>query len=329
MKKKHMMLMLLAIFVTLALLPSMAFSWGSATHAYIDDHLNKNSGLKKELNVNEIYGGMAPDIFNYMFKYPAYIGYLYYQTHNEFLRVWDEARSRQEKALAYGFVSHNDMWGADFTAHHSGRTFGQDEGYIIAKAHLLKAKLEQIPEYNALQLPDDIALEIAHSIVEAGADVLVKRMDSFIGQKIISSALLRSPKLPSILVKVRDIDFSDLLVKAYNKDFSEYAGISYREADNLITSAELEFRKTMILYGYALTQDETTAIQLISEQMTELAKSYFAAYGITLPEGVDLTPLIKFATEQSMEMCAGDFDGEVAATINFVDQQLTAHGISY
>jgi len=85
----------------------------------------------------------------------------------------------------------------------------------------------------------------------------------------------------------------------------------------------------MILYGQALTQDEATAIQLISEQMAELAKSYLAVYRITLPEGVDLTPLIKFAIEQSMEICADDFDGEIAATINFVDKQLISHGISH
>ncbi len=322
MKKRHMMLW--TIFLALVLLPSTAFSWGPATHAYIDDHLGKKWGFE---NMNELYGGMAPDIFNYMFNYPAYIGYLYGQTHNEFLRVWDEAKSRQGKALAYGFVSHNDVWGADFTAHDSGRTFGQNEGYIIAKAYILKAKLEQIPEYNALQLPDDKALEISHNLVETGADILVKRkrMDPFIGQKIITSTILRSPEFPF------------LLVKAYAGEFSKYAGISYLEAAGLITSAEWEFRKTMILYGQALTQDKARAIQLISEQMAELAKSYLAVYKITLPEGVNLTPLIKFAIEQSVEICKDDFKGEIEATINFVDreldhqldQQLISHGISY
>ncbi len=258
------------IFLVLVFFSSNAFPWGSATHAYIDDHLSKKWGFK---NMNEIYGGMAPDIFNYMFNYPDYMGYLYSQTHNEFLRVWDEAKSRQGKALAYGFASHNDVWGADFTAHHSGRTFGQNEGYIIAKAYILKAKLEQIPEYAALQLPDDIALEISHNLVEAGADILVKRkrMDLFIGQKIITSAILRSPEFPF------------LLVNAYAKEFSKYARISYLEAARLITSAEREFRKTTILYGQALTQDEATAIQLISEQMAGLAEAFLAAYGIPLP----------------------------------------------
>ncbi|MCL4477241.1 MAG: hypothetical protein M1508_13645 [Nitrospirae bacterium] len=65
------------------------------------------------------------------------IGDLYIATHYDFLKVWDASRNEVERSLAYGFVSHNDMWGADFTAHHSGRTYGQTEGYVIAKAEIL------------------------------------------------------------------------------------------------------------------------------------------------------------------------------------------------
>ena len=44
------------------------FCWGSAVHAYIADHLGKKAPL---LNLNEVYGAMAPDVFNYMFDNPA------------------------------------------------------------------------------------------------------------------------------------------------------------------------------------------------------------------------------------------------------------------
>jgi hypothetical protein len=234
------------------------------------------------------------------------------------MKVRGKARFSIEKALAYGFVSHNDVWGADYTAHHSGITYGIDKGYIIAKAEILKEILEQVPEYNALGLPAPVALEVSHNIVESGVDILLmKRIDPVIGQKIISSALLRSPEFPL------------LLIKAYAKDFYESAGITYLDAVKIITSAEREFRKTTILYGQALTQNEATAIKLISEQMAELSEAFLAAYGVTLPPGTDLTPLIKFAIKQSMKICAKDFDEEIAATINFVDQQLFLHGISY
>jgi len=74
----------------------------------------------------------------------------------------------------------------------------------------------------------------------------------------------------------------------------------------------------MILYGQALIQDEPAAIQLISEQMAELSEAFLAAYGIILTPGTDLTPLIKFAIEQSMEICVGDFDEEIAANIRML-----------
>lgn len=135
--------------------------------------------------------------------------------------------------------------------------------------------------------------------------------------KIAASAILRSPELPLFMVK------------AYAEEFSDYADISYLEAVKIITSTEMEFRKRMILYGQALMQDEAAAIQLISEDWAELAIGFFAMYGITLPEGTDLTPLIKFAIGQAVEICKGDFDEEVEATINFVNQQLLLYGIIY
>ncbi len=82
-----------------------AFSWGAATHAYIEDHLGRKRGL---FNDSEIYGGMLPDVFNYLFDYPTYLGYLYNETHNEFLKVWNASRAGLEKSLAYGFAGHND-----------------------------------------------------------------------------------------------------------------------------------------------------------------------------------------------------------------------------
>jgi hypothetical protein len=53
----------LAVFlvITLGLVPSQAWAWGSATHAYIADRLGSTQG---ETNLNEIYGAMALDTFN-------------------------------------------------------------------------------------------------------------------------------------------------------------------------------------------------------------------------------------------------------------------------
>ena len=311
MKKELMglgMIFLMSFFLT-----TEAFAWSAATHAYIEDHLGKKRGLD---NGNEIYGGMVPDVFNYLFNYPYYLGYLYNETHNEFLKVRNASRWGLEKSLAYGFVGHNDMWGADFTAHHLCQTCGTGEGYAISKARELLA-IEPLPQ--ELGIPEDVAIEIFHEIVENSVDILLsKNTDPLIGKKIVSSAILRSPQFPL------------LLVKAYAKDFSSYAGISYPEAVQLITTAEKEFRKAMILYGQVLMQDEATAIQLISEQTADIAASFLALYGIQLsiPKEEIIQMVIGYTT-LAISICENDYQHEIAATIHFVDRQLRSHGISY
>jgi hypothetical protein len=317
METRKNMVRLLAVgftFLVVGLFSSEAFSWGFATHAYIDDHLGKT---KKNQNVDEIYGSVAPDTFNYLFTNPDYLGFLADQTHVEATKLWNVSNQGLGKSLAYGFVSHNDVWGADSTAHHQGLTFGQAEGYVIAKATLLAGILKQVPEYAALNLPDEVTLEISHELVEDGIDLLVKGMDPSIGQKLSSSALSRTSNFPV------------LLVKAYARDFSQFAGISYQNASKLIIAAEKEFRQRIVFYGQALMQDDETAIRLISEGTAEVAASFLQANGFALPPDVDIVPLIEFAIGESIDLCAGDFASEIAATINFVNQNLGANGISY
>ena len=221
------------------------------------------------------------------------------------------------KSLAYGFASHNDLWGADSTAHHPGLTFGQAEGYVIAKAKMLAEILKQVPEYAALGFPDAVTLEISHELVEDGVDLLIKGMDPSIGQKLSSSAMSRTSNFPV------------LLVKAYARDFSQFSGISYQNASKFIIAAEKEFRQSIVFYGQALMQDDATAIQLIAEGTAEVATSFLEANGIALPPNVDIVPLIEFAIEQSIDLCVGDFAAEIAATIDFVGKNLQAQGISY
>jgi len=51
-----------------------AYGWGSAVHAYIDDHIGKKAPVR---NLNEVYGAMAPDTFNFLFSNFAMLQYLY------------------------------------------------------------------------------------------------------------------------------------------------------------------------------------------------------------------------------------------------------------
>jgi hypothetical protein len=312
-RMKKELLVLGMIFLMVFVLTTGAFAWSAATHAYIEDHLGKKGGLD---NGNEIYGGLVPDIFNYLFNDPAYLDYLYGQTHNDFLKVWNASRWGLEKSLAYGFVGHNDVWGADFTAHHLCNTCGTGEGYAIAKVREL---LTIAPLPVQLGIPEDVAIEIFHEIVETSVDILVsKKTDPLIGKKIVSSAIARSPQFPL------------LLVKACAKDFALYAGISYFEAARFITSAEKEFRKTMILYGQVLMQDEATAIQLISEQTADAAEGFLSLYGIQLPlPKEEIIQMVIGYTTLAISICEYDYQHEIEATIHFVDQQLKGYGITY
>ena len=70
-----------------------------------------------------------------------------------------------------------------------------------------------------------------------------------------------------------------------------------------------------------MLEDEDAAMQMLAEQLAELAKDFLVAYGIILPEGTELVPFVQLGITQAMLLCEDDFAGEVAATINDIEQQ--------
>lgn len=90
-----------------ALTMGQAYGWGSATHAYIDDHLGKQGPVK---NLNEIYGAMAPDVFNFLFSNMDMMKYLYTVTHyqgvgyaDDYLNVWENSHNFLIKSYCIWF----------------------------------------------------------------------------------------------------------------------------------------------------------------------------------------------------------------------------------
>ena len=321
MNGKKLWTTLTALVLILGLGVSQAWAWGSATHTYIGDQLNRQGHGQK--NLGEMYGGVAPDIFNYLFA--PYQPYLYGQTHDDFLKVWEAAgpgRSSVKRALAYGFVSHNDLWGADVTAHHNGITLGQGQGYVIAKAQAMKPYL--IPYLASLGIPldkiDAVAKDLSHNFVEYGVDVLVKNLDAQVGAKMADAALKRNVTLPA------------LLVEAYGDDVAAHLNISSKDAAKLILTAEQSFRKTKIYEGQALMQDDAAAIALLAEELADFAQAYLTSYGVTLPPGVgreQIIGLVENFIGLAIDMCKDNFVQEITATIAFVNEQLNTHGIAY
>jgi hypothetical protein len=129
---------IIAVLVMSILMPGRSYSWAPATHAYIEKHLYKQHGkLDNGILNNRIYGATALDIFNFSFDspYPQCSAYLHDTQNPNFLKVWENASL--QRAFAYGFVSYNNTWGMDSTAHVSGITYGRGEGYVIARGACL------------------------------------------------------------------------------------------------------------------------------------------------------------------------------------------------
>jgi hypothetical protein len=300
-------------------LSSQAFAWGSATHAYIDDHLGKKGPLR---NLNEMYGGMATDVFNYLFVNLDWLNYLYMETHYEHnIVLWKKANTILEKAVAFGFVSHDGVTGADATAHGS-YNYSAPDGYVIAKAVLMAQNLNGLLTQMGLATDTEISeagYELCHTFVESAVDLLVAGQERSLGGKISAAALARTH------------EFQDLLVKAYARGFAKAFGLEYAMAVKTIRSAENEFRRNMVSYGLALAQEPDIAEGLIAEQLVALAPAFLAAYGVELklPEGTDLKQLSDYLIGEAMTLCEDDYLTAVENTILFVSSNIPHMGRSY
>jgi hypothetical protein len=322
-----------AMVVMLITTSSAAYSWGWAAHTYINDQLSLSSGGKKK---NEIYGGMAADSFIFMLDDPTTMQFLHGKTHTQFMSVWENAQSASEKSTAFGFVSHNDSWGADYTAHHAGRTFGNECGYVIAKAANLKDIMidkevipqefldlmaallaEFYPEEQVSMIIDGILLTFSHEFIEYAVDILMKDIDPQIGVKVKSAAASRSQKFPR------------LLAKTYGKELSTFKNISEKESAKIIMNEEKKFKKRMMTYGKMLSEDQETAVQLVSMQLVEIARAFLAGNKIVLPSDLDLTPLAKGGILGAMALCAPDFQEELQATVEYLRVEMSKNEVSY
>jgi hypothetical protein len=317
--KKWSAIVIGAILVS-AIGASQAFAWGSATHAYIDDRIGKKNPVR---NLNEMYGGMATDVFNYLFMNLDWLNYLYLETHYQHnLLLWNKADTILGKAVAFGFVSHNGLTGADATAH-GNYDYDAPDAYVMAKAVEMAYRGDVYPYLVYFKLVDaegavlDAGYELCHNFVESAVDLLVARHDPSLGGKISAAALLRTPEFP------------DLLVKAYAKGFAKKFNLNQATAIQTIRTAENEFRRNLVSYGVALAQAPDIAQGLIAEQLAALAPAFLGAYGVTLPPDVDLVGLSNALIDVAIEVCRTDYLPVVEGTIPFVANNLARDRIYY
>lgn len=314
---KRLSAMIIGAILAIFILSSQAFAWGSATHAYIDDRLGKQGPIR---NLNEIYGGMATDVFSYLFVNLDWLNYLYIETHYDHNTVvWEKANTILEKAAAFGFVSHNGYKGADATAHGT-YYYGDPDGYVIEKTVKMAEALNDQLKLLGLATEGGVSeagYELCHTFVESAVDLLLARHDRSLGGKISAAALIRTREFPN------------LLVQAYAAGFAETFGLEYEAAAITIRSAEAEFRKNMVSYGLALAQKPQIAEGLIAEQLVALAPAFLGAYGVELPEDVDLLELSSYLIGVAIKLCKHDYLKAVENTIPFVSENLSDMGISY
>ncbi len=287
--------------LSLAVLSSMAFSWGSATHIYIYEQLKKLGAIP---NTNAIFGVIAPDVFNYMFGQPILAAYLYDQTHHNFMAVWDQQKNQKDRSLGYGFAAHNDTWGIDSTAHQQAQWLSGSEGYVIAKAGILYTYIGgMLADYG---LDPAAGLEVCHEVIESAIDLMIKRVDPDAPAKLIAAA------------SHADKNFLDLLYKAYGPGLGLIFGLNEASIKAIIAQNDAGFRYAVTALGNALKKKYPQDVNAVAEQLSMAAQ---AAYGIT----VDASQIVPILT-LSMSLCP-DYLYELTATVGFVGQQLLLNGI--
>jgi len=286
----------------LAFTPSTALPWGWGAHAYFANRFGAFFGLR---NLQEIYGAVLPDVYAAIPSL-AVQEQFYVPTHYNFVEFVQEARPVLP-AVGRGFASHNEIWGADSTAHIQNLTLGTEGGYVIVKQNQLVENNKALFDEITVSLPPPIAELVvnraAHAAVEVAVDLWLRRkQDPAWGARLFLAASLRDSRIP------------DLLVKAYKDE----PGIDESE----IRNAEAVFRQAAIAYSWAFLHKEEVTVQLLSAQAADQLRQdveLISNGSIELAvDPNDLTPILYAA----MELVKDDYFGELSATLGMIRANL-------
>lgn len=324
--KKSMLVTLLAG-VMMSLSCASAYGWGSITHAYIAKELGREFG---HANLQEIYGSTLPDMVNLKNIPPTPPYNILYEKLHLLKKKYQKAILREakwcyQKAAAFGLISHRDVpGGADYTAHQDAASIvGPDPGYVHPKAVELIIDLDLVNELIDIILPavnwDEstaqlIAAALAPTVadfgVETGVDFLIKREDPIIGLRLFFAASFRSRGIPYMLA--RAYSGGDLTAQ-------------------IIMGSEREFREMMILYGQTFLLDKDAAIASIITQwmpvIYEIAQKLYPGVDTSKIDQDSLITLGNAVINKGIELCEGDYEAEIMATIDYVRQALEQDGI--
>ena len=293
-------------------------AWDVLGHAFIMEQLRGGAG---QANGNELYGITAPDFVNYLLPTPWY-GFLYGQTHEDFMALYDKALTPAEKALAVGFVAHNGVWGADHPAHYASLTIGDPtHGYVINKATLLEQIYAGYGVWAAMGIAGaeyaDFRLELCHNVVEYAIDISIWSVDPGIASRLAAAAAGRAPSMGRLVVAA----YAEPLV-AYSQE--TVAPLNFDAAAAILRPAEAAFKQRDITYAGLFIG--ATSVEQVLGNLDPYVKGLAAEiFGLTLADG-QAAQLIGLALQAGL---FNDLAGELAATVQYVGEQLAAHNIGY
>jgi hypothetical protein len=207
-------------------------AYNPGAHIYIAQH---SLGT---LGPNFDYGALAPDIVWY--ANPASPNYALWLQAHTFDDLSSLARTFFGQRFAKGWMTHNEIWGADSFAH-------GPNGYVVLKAGQLAQVFLNVPFLQGYDNP------LGHSAIEMAIDLLLKRQDPMLGSKVIGAALLRSPDGPELLVQQRLTN------------------------DATLTAAESVFRDLLVRYGSALAFPAPLDRQAMAQLASQIAKQAYQA----------------------------------------------------
>ncbi len=311
---------LLAACAIVAGMPGAALAWAAGTHVYIAKNTTKKAGLTTPNEMcNRMFGSNAVDMFNTVFTEQGQrlADALHDPARLLPLAPWHMASGDVQVAFAYGFASHNNTWGTDSVAHYSGITFGKDQGYIIAKAQLLKEQLRPYipPEIQPL-LSEDALLLVAHVLTEYGVDLQLAAVDPSLGYDVMSSTGCETPVPIAFIV--------GSLAPALASD----AGGEI-EASAAIVNALQHFVPELFATGYVLTLPRPIAIQAIAQSAAANAEGLLHLPPHALdPIRPQLVALCAAGIQGGMALTQDDFLDEIGATIGRVNGKMSSLGIS-
>jgi hypothetical protein len=210
------------VFLLILAVAMPALAWGTAAHVAIGlgvaqaRHLNLSN---RYLLLQALYGTTAPD-FALVAREPLKSA-LFEATHEDpgYLEVPGLANplSPIERAFAFGWLTHNQVWGADLYAHLLDPLLEPPAppGYVVERAIALRALGSGA-----------ISAQAAHDYIEAAVDLLLDQQPPNLGLPTLlrMAAYYRDPRIPRLLARAYgDVAGGPAKIIALESAFRSYA----------------------------------------------------------------------------------------------------------